>query len=125
MGKRYLIDSNSLIEYSGKLLPASGHSFITEIIDKEFNISFINKIEVLGHFSVQQKLKDFISLAFVFTINDEIIERTIELRIRNKIKTPDAIVAATSILNNCILITRNTADFKNIPGLDLLNPWDL
>jgi hypothetical protein len=49
MGERYLIDSNALIEYIGKSLPANAQAFLSGIIDQEFNISFVNKIEILGH----------------------------------------------------------------------------
>lgn len=49
MGKRFLIDTNVLIEFTGKMLPDKTHAFISKIIDEEFNISVINKIEVLGH----------------------------------------------------------------------------
>lgn len=124
MGKKYLIDSNTLIEYTGKLLPATAYATVAKIIDEEFNISFINKIEVLAHASAKT-LREFIALSYVYGINDEIIEQTIELRKNYKIKIPDAIVAATAITNKFILVTRNIADFKNIEGLDLLNPWDL
>jgi predicted nucleic acid-binding protein len=125
MGKKYLIDSNALIEYTGKLLPAIAYTTIAKIIDEEFNISFINKIEVLAHVSAETKLREFIALSFAYGINDEIIEQTIELRKNYKIKIPDAIVAATAMVNKFILVTRNITDFKNIEGLDLLNPWDL
>ena len=93
MGKRYLIDSNTLIEYTGKLLPVSGHDVVTAIINDQFNISFINK--------------------------------TIELRKNLKIKIPDAIIAATALTNDLILVTRNTDDFRNMTGLEVMNPWDI
>ncbi len=125
MGKRYLIDSNILIEYTGKLLPIPAHAAITTIINEEFNISFINKIEVLGHSLVDSKLQGFIGLAGIYDVNDDIIEQTIDLRKKVKIKIPDAIVAATALVYSLTLVTRNVADFKNIPGLDLLNPWDI
>jgi predicted nucleic acid-binding protein len=43
---------------------------------------------------------------------------------QSKIKLPDAIIAATALTENYILVTRNIGDFKHIPGLELLNPWD-
>jgi hypothetical protein len=49
MGKRFLIDTNVIIEYIGKLLPNKAMAFISETIDAEFIISVINKIEVLGY----------------------------------------------------------------------------
>lgn len=47
MGTKYLIDTNVLIEYIGLLLPPITHSKLSSIIDDEYNISFINKIEIL------------------------------------------------------------------------------
>jgi predicted nucleic acid-binding protein len=125
MGKRYLIDSNTLIEYTGKLLPPAGHDAVSTIINEEFNISFISKIEVLGNNLADDALQSFIRIAVLFEINNDIIEQTITLRKKFKIKVPDAIIAATALVYNLTLITRNVDDFKNIPDLDVLNPWDI
>jgi predicted nucleic acid-binding protein len=124
MGKRYLIDSNTLIEFTGKLLPEIVYSKISSIIDDDFNISFINKIEVLGHHTADKAWQNFIAQATVFKADDDIINKTIEIRKSNKIKVPDAIVAATAMANDLVLITRNMEDFKKIPGLKIENPWD-
>ena len=125
MGKRYLIDSNTLIEYTGKLLPVSGHDVVTAIINDQFNISFINKIEVLGYAGANDKLREFINSANIFRISDGVLEKTIELRKNLKIKIPDAIIAATALTNDLILVTRNTDDFRNMTGREVMNPWDI
>ena len=125
MGKRYLIDSNTLIEYTGKLLPVSGHDVVTAIINDQFNISFINKIEVLGYAGANDTLQEFINSANIFRISDGVLEKTIELRKNLKIKIPDAIIAATALTNDLILVTRNTDDFRNMTGLEVMNPWDI
>ena len=57
MGKRYLIDTNALIEFQAKILPINGHAFVAKTIDEEFNISVINKIEVLGYASITKKTR--------------------------------------------------------------------
>jgi len=44
-------------------------------------------------------------------------------RIFPRIKLPDVIIAATALTNNYTLLTRNIDDFKNIPGINLENPW--
>ncbi|MBS1530660.1 MAG: type II toxin-antitoxin system VapC family toxin [Bacteroidetes bacterium] len=123
MGKRYLIDSNILIEFVGKLLPETASSVLTAIIDSDFNTSFINKIEVLGHHSADDAWVNFIKQASIITADDEIIEQTIQIRRNNKIKLPDAIIAATAIVNDLTLLTRNSEDFKNISDLKMENPW--
>ena len=124
MGKRYLIDSNALIEFTGRLLPEPAYASLSAIIDSDFNISFINKIEVLGHHTAGQAWQNFIEQANVLKVDDDIINQTVHIRKNHKIKIPDAIVAATALVNDLILITRNTSDFKNISGLQVENPWD-
>jgi hypothetical protein len=38
---------------------------------------------------------------------------------------PDTIIAATAILYDLELVSRNTKDFKNIKGLSLINPFEV
>lgn len=125
MGEKFLIDTNVLIGYIGKTLPAKAQKIIAQIIDEEFNISFINKIEVLGHPSADKELREFIGLANMYDVSEEIIEKTIEIRRSHKTKLPDAIIAATSLVNNLTLTTRNISDFKSILGLKVIDPWGL
>jgi predicted nucleic acid-binding protein len=47
------------------------------------------------------------------------------VRKANKIKLPDAIITAPALVYNFTLITRNTKDFKNIEGLEVINPIEL
>ena len=125
MGQNYLIDTNVLIEFIGNTLPENGHSFILDIIDSDFNISIVNKIEVLGHSSVNADIRNFMSLANVFQLNDDISEITINLRLQHKIKLPDAIVAATAINYGLILVTHNTKDSKNFEDLVVIDPYNV
>ncbi len=125
MGKRYLIDSNVLLEYIGDILPLNIQQIIEELSFDEFNISIINRIEVLGHFSATDELSEFLTLANQFELTTEIAERAILLKKHQKIKLPDAIIAATALVHELILLTRNTKDFINIPGLKILEPYKL
>jgi predicted nucleic acid-binding protein len=63
-------------------------------------------------------------LANVIEINKTIIDITIALRKSSTIQFPDAIIAATALSYDYSLITRNTWDFKNIPDLVIINPWN-
>jgi len=73
---------------------------------------------------VEQELIDFVRFSTIWGLDDEIVERAIEVRRLYKIKLPDAIIAATALVYNLTLVTRNTVDFKNISGLALVNPWE-
>ena len=130
MEQRFLMDSNAVIDYIAKRISPSGQSFISQLIDEEFLISSIVKIEVLGFNenvpARMHELKEFISLATLLTLNDSVIEQTIELRKDyRKLKLGDAIIAATALVYNLTVITRNTNDFKDIDGLVILNPHQL
>lgn len=55
---------------------------------------------------------------------DDIVNKTISIRKSNKIKLPDAIIAATALVYDLTLISRNTSDFKNIAGLQSIHPHE-
>ena len=59
----------------------------------------------------------------VISLQDDIINKTIDLRKKYRIKLPDAVIAATAIVFNLTLVTHNTADFKNIKGLKLVDSY--
>jgi predicted nucleic acid-binding protein len=125
---QYLIDTNAVIDYLGQKLPTSGMDFMNNIIDEVPNISVVTKIEVLGFNAPSehyQLLKDFMSDATIFELSENIVDATINLRKNHKTKLPDAIIAATALVYDLVIISRNVADFKNIQGLVTINPWDL
>jgi toxin FitB len=129
MGQGYLLDANVLIDYTANLLPDNGKQKVTGIIDDGFNISVVFKIEVLGYDDLPSKMKQFeafLDLATVFPLDSDVTAKTIYLRRKyKKLKLGDAIIAATALAYNFALVTHNTKDFKNIEGLEVMNPYDL
>lgn len=129
MGTRYLLDSNTVIDYIAQLHPDAGRRWLDEIIDEEINVSVITKIEVLSFAPDKTDnyaiLLDFFDSSRVFALDADIERKTIQIRQNQKIKLPDAIIAATSLVHGLSLITRNTADFKNIADLKTIDPHSL
>ena len=129
MGQRYLIDSNVLIDYTSSRLPLKGSDFAEHIFNTDFLISVALKIEVLGFDEVPdkiQRMEEFINTALLLTLDESVTKQTILLRRQHKnLKLGDAIIAATALVYDLILLTRNTSDFKNILGLKSVNPHDL
>ena len=125
MGTRYIIDSNILIKFEGRLLPEKAQAYVANIIDDDFNISVINEIEVLGHHSATKEVEEFISLANIIEIDSPIRIATIQLRKQYKIKLPDAIIASTAIVHGFTLVTQNERDFVDIDGLKVVNPYNI
>ena len=124
---QYLIDTNILIYFVNRLIPASEHTKVKEILKASFNISIMTKIELLGWHKLEQlnieSLNKLLSKASIFKLIDEIEGQTILLKLRYNLKTPDAIIAATALVNNFTLITRDQKDFKRIEGIKIYNPF--
>jgi len=99
------------------------------LFETEVNLSVINQIEALGfNFENQeeaQKCLQFVNASTVYALNDQVVNQTIALRKQLKIKLPDAIVAATALTQGLAVLTRNAADFQKIPGLTVVNPFEL
>jgi predicted nucleic acid-binding protein len=69
-------------------------------------------------------LHSFINDALVIELERPIKLKTAKIRKSSRMKLPDAIIATTALVYSLTLVTRNVADFKNIDGLKLVNPWD-
>ena len=122
----YLIDTNILI-YHTKGSEAVSNFFNDIIAKQRFNLSILTKIEFLGwekHSSEGfQKCRRLIDLANVYAVDEDIAEQAIELKRRSKIKLADAVIAATALVNNFKLVTRNMEDYKGVKGLEIFNPF--
>ena len=125
---QYLIDTNAVIDYLGNKLPVSGMDFMNTVIDAVPNVSIVTKIEVLGFNAPEQHYKtlsNFISDATVLDLTNNVVEMSIEIRKKHRTKFPDAIIAATALVYDLVLISRNISDFKNINELKVIDPHRL
>ncbi|MDR3093792.1 MAG: type II toxin-antitoxin system VapC family toxin [Bacteroidales bacterium] len=128
MGTEYLLDSNVIIGFLDNKITPSGMKFVAKVVDKLSNISVISKIEVLrfkAASSTEKILEDFANYSVVYQLDEDVVEKTIEICRKHKIKLPDAIIAATCLVHRFVLLTRNVVDFKNIDNLNIVNPWEL
>ena len=129
MGAKHLMDSNAIVDYLDAAFPSNGLLVVDEILKNEINISVVNQIELLSFLpsqkNVTQRIQDFISFANVFPLDVTIAMQTLEICKEHQIKLPNAIIAATAIHHNLILITNNEKDFASIKGLKILNPHKL
>ena len=128
MGPKYLIDTCIVIKYLGDVLPPPAISFMDALVDSDSKVSFITKIELLvwnPPIAEDNKIREeFLAGSEIHYANDEIINGAIQIRKATHIKLPDAIIAATAIHNDYILLSTNDHDFnKVIPiGLKYMNP---
>lgn len=128
MGANYLADTNAGIDLLNGQLPSPAVAWLEKLLDKQqVALSVIVRLELLswvGPPAAMQIVEDFIAGTHVLPLNEAVVQQTIQLRQHYRIKLPDAIIAATALVHNLPLITRNTADFQMLPGLQLVNPHD-
>ena len=98
-----------------------------ENIDPE--ISIITNIELFATKNISEQehrlLERFVALSIVHPLNTDLVKATIDIRRISKIKLPDAVIAATAITYDLVLLSRNIADFKNIIELNIFDPHTL
>ena len=121
----FVIDSNAVIDYLSGEIPQNGMAFLNTVINDTPVISVMTEIEILGFNNppeIEYLLNQFIDDSLVVNLDDAVIKTTIEIRKKHKVKTPDAIIAATAMVLDYTLITRNVSDFKKL-GVKVIDPW--
>ena len=127
MGTRFLLDTNSVIYFVDGILPTSARDFLKIELSIEANLSVISQIELLGWIPPQGKslvpVENFVSKTTIYPLSNAVVQKTIDIRRSRKIKLPDAIIAATALVHNFTIISRNMSDFSGIAGLTCLDPF--
>ena len=95
---------------------------MTPFLQNELAFSVISELELLSFHGITSEEENNIRLFLLnckeISLTDEIKEKTIEIRKKYKTKLPDAIVAASAIVNNLPLITADKG-FNQIEKLNL------
>ena len=108
-----------------------------DTVSEFFSESFLNKnyvvispivrIELLCFSGLSddeaEVIEDFLSQFDSIPISRKIENQTIALKRKHKIKLPDAVIAATALCQQAVLVTRNFYDFQDIAELKLENPF--
>ena len=130
MGVNYLWDTNTVVYYLQQQYLPNAEKFIDTILTTNYPvISVITEIELLcwdiKHKQDEWLLRKFIDQSTIIELESAIKFKTAEIRKINKIKLPDAIIAATAIISDLILLTSNISDFKLMKELKLFDPHSL
>jgi predicted nucleic acid-binding protein len=117
IGNSIVLDTNIV------LYLLNGNDELATILNEmQLYVSVITEIELLCYHEIsiddKIKIKYFLSECIIVPLNDEIKNLCIAIKQTLKVKTPDAIVAATSIYNQIPLITSDKG-FEKIKDLDL------
>jgi predicted nucleic acid-binding protein len=121
MSGNYLLDTNALI----RLLMGTSSSETFSSTNPVVCISVITEIELLSFskltHSEEIKIRSLLSKLNVVMLDRSIIDKTIHIRRQYSLKTPDAIIAATAICHNAIIVTDDKvfSRIKNLKIVDL------
>lgn len=115
-GTDFLADTNAFIYL------LNGNSCMTPFLKNKLAFSVISEMELLSYSGITAEeeinIKSLLLDCKEISLTDEIKEKTIEIRKKYKTKLPDALVAASAIVNNLPLITADKG-FNQIEELDL------
>lgn len=97
-----------------------------EIMSRPFCVSQATRVEVLGWHQITaedvQDLEGFFAVGTVLSLTDAVADKAVSIRQQKKMSLGDALIAATALVHDIELATRNTDDFKHLAGLRLSNP---
>lgn len=118
-----LLDSNILI-YGAK----GGHPGLDTMLDRtDLAAASVTQIETLGFHRLSPIERHWLEAAFarmkILTLDDAVAVRAIVLRQERKMGLADAIIAATALVHQLPLVTRNIVDFQHVAGLKLIDPF--
>jgi predicted nucleic acid-binding protein len=111
-----VIDTNILIDY------LSGSAKAKQELDsfEELYISIITWMEILvgAEEAEDSEIREFLRRFRIYHLDAGIAERAVDIRRKEKIRLPDAIIWATAQHLGVLLVTRNTRDFPvRHPGI--------
>jgi predicted nucleic acid-binding protein len=136
---KYLLDSNVLRHYSGKhptlLKNIAGFSleetaipFIVIAEQMRGRYDGVLKAKPEEILTAQNRLvetEQMISRFQIAYLDDDAVKKMRELlsRVKTKKRYADVIIAAIALANNCVVVTRNTDDFKHLVPAQQLQNW--
>ena len=136
---KYLLDTNVISELRKSDCNQSVKSFASEIPWDNFYLSVITigelcyGIEKLPNKKKKHELSVWLYSKVpqwfnrrIISLDTEVLLEWGKIRAKTERTLPviDSLIAAAAITHRMFLVTRNTKDFEDIEGLNLLNPWE-
>jgi predicted nucleic acid-binding protein len=123
----FLLDTNIVLGFLKGWEPIT--SFLQKHPQATMAVSQITRMELLGYPSItteeETALKNFLSLVEILPISDAVSDQAIILRRKTSLKLPDALIAATAICFNLVLMTCDGDLLIPTERLQSINPLQL
>lgn len=123
--KPVFFDSSTLILFLNDALPVETVELLDQCLhDRQIYISAIVRAEILAWPS-QTAMSLAAALALLdacqlVAVNAVVADEGARIRRETGLKLPDALIAATAVLQSAALVTANAKDFRRVPGLTLI-----
>ncbi len=118
-----LLDSNIIIYLRD---PKVSQKLVTRIPGQRLHSCNVIIAEVLGYSQLQAEDERYFEQLFsamkIHNFDEAVTKQVIKLRRTMSIQLPDAIIAATAMVNNLTLWTHNSGDFQLVPDLKWIDP---
>ena len=108
-GERLLLDTNVIIGF------LKGETHIVRFLDKRLKegavlfASQITRMEMLSYHGLSKKdeveIKAFLADMQILMLDTHVEAKAVAVRREHRLKLPDAIIVATALVNDCILVT--------------------
>ena len=136
---KYLLDTNVISETQKSKCDKNVKSFLDALNWEELYISVITVGEIcygIEKLPAGKKKHDLSIWLYtemprwfdgrIVVLDTEVLLEWGKLRARTGRTLPaaDSLIAAAAIVHHMFLVTRNTKDFDDIEGINLINPWE-
>jgi len=120
MNGDFVLDTNVIIDHLKGLEPAG--RLLTQISRPHLLASVITRLELMSFdgliINEERQIVEFLRHVVIVPLNDYVEQAAIQLRRREHLKVPDAIIAATALVTDSTLIT-NDHKLMSLQGSEL------
>lgn len=122
-----VLDTNLLIYFLDEVDAPEAMARVEDAIRNGARFSVITRMEILGwrgHTeSSRRHARNLLDRLHEISLTSVVVDKVIEIRSASSMKLPDAIIAASALAEALPLMTRNTADFRSVAALSLIDPF--
>ena len=120
----FTIDTNILIYHLKRDENVTSNLERWFLSENRLFISTITRLEILAAPVLledeERQILNLLNKFFIIPVDVQIADAAAHIRRTHKLKLGDSIIAATAILTNSTLVTRNLRDFKKVSLLNIM-----